>query len=196
MKTSVKILHWLPRIICILAILFISMFSLDVFTPGLTIWQQLGGFLIHNIPSFVILVILIIAWKWEFTGGITFIILGLVFYLLVFLLNHYRNQFSVGRSLVNAAMIAVPIIIVGILFVWSHNRKKKDLPSVWFLAKGLFYFKWLSGNMHKYFLFESTTNIFQSLLHILHRASLHFTLCFYISGLCPFITSNKRIGNY
>lgn len=130
MKTSVKILHWLPRIICILAILFISMFSLDAFTPGLTIWQQLGGFLIHNIPSFVILGILIIAWKWEFTGGITFIILGLVFYLLVFLLNHYRNQFSVGRSLVNAAMIAVPIIIVGILFVWSHNRKKKDLPSV------------------------------------------------------------------
>ena len=129
MKTSVKILHWLPRIICILAILFISMFSLDVFTPGLTIWQQLGGFLIHNIPSFVLLAILIIAWKWEFIGGITFIILGLVFYLLVFLLNHYRNQFSVGRSLVNAAMIAVPIIIVGILFVWSHNRKKKDLPA-------------------------------------------------------------------
>ena len=130
MKTSTKVLHWLPRIICILAILFIGMFSLDVFAPGLTIWQQLGGFLIHNIPTFVILAVLIVAWKWELTGGIIFIILGIVLFIFVYLINHYRNQFSVGQSLLNGTMIAIPIVVVGILFIWSHNKKKKDLPTV------------------------------------------------------------------
>ena len=60
MKTFIKILHWLPRIICILAILVVSMFALDSFAPELTFWQQIGGFLMHLIPSFVLLSILII----------------------------------------------------------------------------------------------------------------------------------------
>ena len=74
MKVSIKLIHWLPRIICILAILFISMFALDAFNPEKTIWQQIGDFLIHLIPSFVLIIILIIAWKREFIGGIIFII--------------------------------------------------------------------------------------------------------------------------
>jgi hypothetical protein len=130
MKTSIKVIHWLPRILCILAILFISMFSLDVFAPGLTIWQQLGGFLIHNIPSFILLAFLIIAWKRELTGGIIFIVLGFIFSFLVYLINHYRNHFSVGRSLIIVAMIALPLVVVGILFIISHNMKKKELSGV------------------------------------------------------------------
>jgi len=37
MKTTTKILYWSPRILCILAILFISIFALDAFEPGHTI---------------------------------------------------------------------------------------------------------------------------------------------------------------
>ena len=77
MKTSIRVFHWLPRIICILALLFISMFAADSFAPGQTIWQQIGAFLIHLIPSFILLALLIAAWKWEFIGGIIFIIMGL-----------------------------------------------------------------------------------------------------------------------
>ncbi len=51
MKTIVKILYWAPRILCIMAILFISMFALDSFEPGLNIWQQIGAFLIPLIPT-------------------------------------------------------------------------------------------------------------------------------------------------
>ncbi len=130
MKTSLKVLEWLPRIICILAILFISMFSLDAFAPGLTIWQQLGGFLIHNIPSFVLLAFLILAWKREFTGGMIFIVLGFIFSILVYFINHYRNHFSIGRSLIIVAIIGLPFVVVGILFIISHNRKKKELSGV------------------------------------------------------------------
>lgn len=127
MKTSIKLFHWLPRIICILAILFVSMFALDAFAPGLTIWQQLGAFFMHLIPSFVLLAFLIVAWKWEFIGGIIFTVIGLGLSPFIYLLNHSRNHFTVGTSLGIVMMITFPFVVVGILFIISHFLKKKEL---------------------------------------------------------------------
>jgi hypothetical protein len=128
MKTSIKVFHWLSRIICILAILFIGVFALYAFSPGLTIWQQLGGFIVHLIPSFVFLAFLIAAWKWELIGGIILAVTGLVMSPLVFLLNHNRIHFSVGHSLGIVLAITFPFSVVGILFIISHSLKKKNLP--------------------------------------------------------------------
>lgn len=44
MKTNIKIIHWAPRIICMIAILLISMFAFDAFEERLPIWQQLTSF--------------------------------------------------------------------------------------------------------------------------------------------------------
>jgi hypothetical protein len=129
MKTSVKVFHWLPRILCILAIFFISIFAADAFAPGLTIWQQLGAFFMHLIPSFVLIAILIISWKWEFTGGIIFIAIGLAISPFLYILNHNRNHFSVGISLTNVIILTFPFILTGILFLVSHYLKKKNLPA-------------------------------------------------------------------
>ena len=127
MKTSISLIYWLPRIICILAILFVSMFALDAFAPGLSVWQQLGDFLMHLIPSFVLLAVLIIAWKWELYGGIAFTIIGLGLSPFIFMLNHNRNHFSVGASLGVVLMITFPFVVVGVLFIISHFLKKKNL---------------------------------------------------------------------
>ena len=127
MKTSVRLFHWLPRILCILAILFISLFAADAFAPGLTIWQQLGAFLIHLIPSFILLAFLIVAWKWEFIGGIIFMVIGLAFTPVIFMLNYNRND-SIWLSLVIILTITIPFVVVGILFLISHRLKKKSLP--------------------------------------------------------------------
>ena len=125
MKVSIKVIHWLPRIICILGILFISMFALDAFNPEKTIWQQIGGFLIHLIPSYVLIIFLIIAWKREYIGGILFTLIGLGFSPFIFMHNYKMNQ-SVWLSLLIILMITIPFVIVGILFMVSHNMKKKD----------------------------------------------------------------------
>jgi hypothetical protein len=130
MKTSIKLIHWFPRIICILAILFISLFAADAFAPGLTIWQQLGAFFMHLIPSFILLAFLIAAWKWELIGGIIFVVTGLLMSPLVFMVNHNRNHFSIGQSLGIIMAITFPFIVVGILFIISHTLKKRDLPKV------------------------------------------------------------------
>jgi hypothetical protein len=128
MKTKIKVFHWIPRILCILAILFISMFALDAFNPELTIRQQIGDFLMHLIPSFGLIILLIVAWKWEYMGGIIFILIGLGFSPFVFMHNFKMNQ-SVWMSLSIILMITFPFIIVGILFILSHRMKKKNLSS-------------------------------------------------------------------
>lgn len=126
MTTSVRVLHWLPRIICILAILMISLFASDAFGPGQTIWQQLGSFIMNLIPSFILIIILIIAWKWEYAGGIIFMILGVAVSPFIFMVNHNRNRLPVGASIVNVLIIALPFILVGILFMISHFMKKRN----------------------------------------------------------------------
>ncbi len=126
MNKTLRILHWTPRIICILAILFVSMFALDAFAPGLSIWQQIGGFLIHLIPSFVLLTFLIISWKWEYVGGIIFSIIGLGLSPVVFMIN-YRMNHSIFESLFIILVITIPFFVVGILFIMSHFMKKKNI---------------------------------------------------------------------
>ncbi len=129
MKTSIRLFHWSPRILCVLAILFISLFAADSFAPGLTIWQQLGAFFIHLIPSFILLAFLIVAWKWERVGGIIFMVIGFGLSPFIFMLNYSRNH-SIGMSLFIILTITIPFVVVGILFIISHNMKKKNLPAV------------------------------------------------------------------
>ena len=125
MKKSIKLIYWLPRVICILAILFVSLFALDAFDPALSFWQQIGGFLIHLIPSFVLLAVLIIAWKWEKIGGIILMIIGLGISPFVFKMNYGMNE-SIWMSLGIILAITFPFVVVGVLFVISHFVKKKN----------------------------------------------------------------------
>ncbi|MDD5529482.1 MAG: hypothetical protein PHX21_05570 [bacterium] len=128
MKKSIKLFHWLPRIICILAILFVSLFALDSFSPDLTIWQQLLAFFMHLIPTYVLIIFLIVAWKRELIGGIILTLIGIGFSPFLFNLNYKRNHFSVFQSLGIVMTIALPFIIVGILFIVSYIMKKNNLP--------------------------------------------------------------------
>ena len=127
MKTTLKILYWTPRVLCILAILFVSLFALDAFNPKLSVWQQLKDFLIHLIPSFILLAILIVAWKREIIGGIIFTLIGLGLSPFLFKHNYAMNN-SVGASLITVLFIAFPFVLVGILFILNHlkhiNQKK------------------------------------------------------------------------
>lgn len=120
MKPYQKILWWTPRVLCIIAILFMSLFAFDVFSPGRTFWQNLGALLMHLLPSFVLVAILIFAWKWELIGGILITILGLVATPFLFNLNS-RPDKTLVETLGIALMLTLPFIIAGILFIISHH---------------------------------------------------------------------------
>jgi hypothetical protein len=109
-----------------MAILFISLFAADAFAPGLTLWQQLAAFFMHLIPSFILLGFLIVAWKWEFIGGIIFTVIGLGLSPFIFQLNYNMNH-SIGMSICIILAITFPFVIVGILFILSYFMKKKNL---------------------------------------------------------------------
>ena len=126
MKKQKPFLYWLPRILCILAILFVSVFALDAFQPELTFWQQIQGFMMHLIPSFVLLFFLLIAWKWELIGGVIFVLIGLVLSPFIYMHNYNMNG-SVWMSIGIIAMITFPFILVGILFIIGHKINKNQV---------------------------------------------------------------------
>jgi hypothetical protein len=128
MKASTQIIFWLPRILCILAILFVSMFALDSFDPRLTIWQQIGGFIMHLIPSFILTLFLFVAWKWELAGGIIFALAGIGFTPFIYSHNYHMNH-SVGMSLIVILMVTFPFVLVGGLFIASYWMKKKKVEN-------------------------------------------------------------------
>lgn len=124
MKMSVKTWYWLPRILCMLAIVFVSLFALDAFSSELSFWQQMGAFLMHLIPSFILLALLILAWKKELIGGIIFMLIGLGLSPVVFSHNYQMNH-SIFMSLGIILTITIPFAIVGLLFLISHFKRKK-----------------------------------------------------------------------
>ena len=84
----------------------------------------------HLIPSFVLLAILIVAWKWKNIGGIILIIVGVVLCVYLFNLNYNQRHFTLWQSIINVSMLCLPLVLAGILFIISHSAKKKELSGV------------------------------------------------------------------
>ncbi|MBL7690044.1 MAG: hypothetical protein JNM41_00505 [Flavipsychrobacter sp.] len=122
MTTKRSVFFWAPRMLGLAAIAFISLFALDSFEADQSLTTQLLHFAQHLIPSFILLALLAIAWKWEKVGGMAFIAIGLIFSPLVYMLNHGRNHFSIAQSLLVVLFITVPFIITGALFLLSHSK--------------------------------------------------------------------------
>jgi hypothetical protein len=56
------VLYWAPRILCLLFIAFISLFALDVFTERVSVPHLVIAFLIHLIPSAILVILLALSW--------------------------------------------------------------------------------------------------------------------------------------
>lgn len=94
----------IAKILAILYIIFITLFAFD--EPLSSI-----GFLIHLIPTFLLIGVLIFAWFKPKIGGILFLSLGIVFAIF----------FKSYEEIISFLLIPFPLIIIGILFLF---RKK------------------------------------------------------------------------
>ena len=110
-----KIIHWAPRVAGILIIFFVGLFSLDVFEMEGTPLELLGGFLMHSIPSIVMIVLLIFAWKRPAVGFIAFLSAAILF-AVFFVRDIY--------ALPNLLLFVFPILLVAGLFYadWKWLR--------------------------------------------------------------------------
>ena len=102
-----KVIHWAPRIAAILIIGFMSLFSLDVFETQAPPLELLGGFLIHNLPSIAMIVLLFFAWKRPAVGFVAFLIFGALF-AIFFVRDFY--------ALSNLLLFVLPILLIACLF--------------------------------------------------------------------------------
>lgn len=118
-----KFVYWAPRILSILFILFLAMFSLDMIEPGRSVGDIIIGLIMHNIPVFILIGLLIIAWKHELVGAVTFITAGLLYWgLTVF--RAFQSEIPWYLSISWSLTIAGPAFLIGILFLLSWMRKK------------------------------------------------------------------------
>ena len=121
MKKKVsKFIYWTPRILSILFLCFLAIFSFDVFDSCKGVMDCALGLFMHNLPVLVLLVVLIISWKYEIVGGIAFILAGLLYIALLFM----KPQFE-WFYLAWALQISGPAFFVGILFLLNWFRKRK-----------------------------------------------------------------------
>ena len=84
--------------------------------------ERIGGGVrgvIYNAPNalpwFILLIFVLLTFKWEFIGGIAIILVG---FLTLFFFNAPKNHFILW-------MISIPIIIFGIIFLISWHLSRK-----------------------------------------------------------------------
>ncbi len=113
-----RFLTWLPRVLAVALVVFISLFALDVFSEGYRFWATVLALIIHLIPSLILLAVLVLAWYRKRLGGLLFIALA------VFFIFWSRAELSA------LLMIAGPAIVIGLLFIVSEQVKNIKVKSV------------------------------------------------------------------
>ena len=104
---KLKILFWLPRILAIVSILFMMIFSLDAFGGNEPFGRKILGFLLHNIPAFILIIVLIIAWEYEIIGGVIFILIFIA-------LGIFFKSFSENPG---SLVVITPLLLAGVMFI-------------------------------------------------------------------------------
>jgi hypothetical protein len=105
------IVFWLPRALAIAFAVFVSMFSLDVFGEGYGFWQTTLALGVHLIPAALVVVTLVLAWRWEWIGALLFGLLALLY--LLFNLRHPDW----------IMVVSVPLFAVAALFLVSGLKR-------------------------------------------------------------------------
>ena len=113
-RSGKRLLVWAPRILCVLFAAFVSLFALDVFDQGYGFWETILALLMHLIPTTgIIVVVLVISWRWEWVGGVLFTVLGALY-----LMSWGQFHWPVNP-------ISGPLLLVGVLFLinWRYRAE-------------------------------------------------------------------------
>lgn len=101
-----KIARFLPRILSVVFVAFISFFALDVF--GQPNWFI--ALMFHLLPSFILTFATLIAWQKPATGGVLFGVLAILISI---------------ASPQETLIFSIPMLIIGTLFFLSEVITKK-----------------------------------------------------------------------
>jgi hypothetical protein len=106
---------WIPRGLMILFVVYLTMFSFDVFEMEGTLLAKLGGFVMHSVPSIVLAAFVALTWKVPLIVGIVDLVLAVAYTVLVW--SQGSPQMAPG--------LALPLAVVGALFIIAHDLERK-----------------------------------------------------------------------
>ena len=106
-KTSCRVVRWIARIAGIALAVWLGVFSLDS--------KSVAEFLVHNIPSVVVLAAVVVGWRWPGWGAVVFAVLGAA---ITWLLFHRHYQDPLNLLVLNTLLfIIAPFVLVAAMFL-------------------------------------------------------------------------------
>ena len=110
-----QLLYWTPRALGIAYAVFVSLFALDVFNETQGVWRTILALLMHLIPTFLILLVLVLSWRREWVAGAAFIAMAALYVISVW------NRPFVNWSTI--LLVAGPLVLAGALFLlnWRYR---------------------------------------------------------------------------
>lgn len=115
-----KFLFWTPRVFTILLIFLLVVLSFDAFSGEDTLGEMILGFLIHNVPTILFIIVLALSWSRPKIGGVLFIFAG---FLYMFFMRNSEDKLY--EAIFGSLMLAGPVIICGILFLLDSKINKR-----------------------------------------------------------------------
>lgn len=116
-----KIIYRAPRIAGVVIVVFVGLFSLDVFEEGYSLWEMLGGFIMHSLPAIAMAVTLALAWRRPWIGFLAFAAAALFF-----------MRFVLGSPLESAGNVLLfsgPMAVIAMLFWANWKWLKAQSPA-------------------------------------------------------------------
>jgi hypothetical protein len=113
-------LFWVPRILCILYCVFLSLFSLDVFSANAGFLEKMLGLLIHLVPVFVVAGALALAWRRELAGAVLFTAMAVSY------------PVAARGDVYWAGLLTLsgPLLVIAALFLAGWLRGRRPSPAV------------------------------------------------------------------
>jgi hypothetical protein len=111
-------MRWSPRALGIAYVLFLGLFALDVFQEGLGVIETILALFMHLLPAFLVLLALVVAWRWPGSGGLLFILLAVG---LLFLIAGPGPFRMLRMTPLVYLIVAGPLYLVGGLFLLSSR---------------------------------------------------------------------------
>jgi hypothetical protein len=112
-----RALRWAPRVLAIAFAAFLAIFAVDVFQEGHSLRETIVALLMHLMPMGVVLVVLVIAWRWRALGGLLFLGLGTAYIAAA----HGRFDWTA------LALIGGPPVLIGALFLMDRPSQRKGV---------------------------------------------------------------------
>lgn len=104
-------MQWVPRGLGLSIALFLSIFALDSFDGGSFALDAVPLFLVHLIPSAIVLTVVWLAWRREWIGGLAFIAMAIAYAIAA------RDHLSW------VALISGPLVVAGAMYAWTWRQR-------------------------------------------------------------------------